>query len=85
MNKNKIRIGIYAVVVAVLAGLLIFNRIDQSQMTDILNQVGLLLGIAGGGLALGNITPSNVMKVALQTHIENKPLDEPAPWLVQGA
>lgn len=79
--QNKIRVGAYAVVVVVLAALLVLNKIDQSQMTDILTQAGLLLGIAGGGLALGNITPSDVKKVAIRPEVEPAPQSEPAPWL----
>lgn len=79
--QNKIRVGVYAVVVVALAALLVLNKIDQSQMTEILTQAGLLLGIAGGGLALGNITPSEVVRVAVKP--ENVPASssEPAPWL----
>lgn len=82
--QNKIRAGVYAVVVVALAALLVLNKIDHSQMTEILTQVGLLLGIAGGGLALGNITPSDVVKVAVKP--ENVPASssEPAPWLEPG-
>ena len=79
--QNKIRVGVYAVVVVTLAALLVLNKIDQSQMTEILTQAGLLLGIAGGGLALGNITPSNIVKVAVKPEAVPASSSEPAPWL----
>lgn len=79
--QSKIRVGVYAVVVVALAALLVLNKIDHSQMTEILTQAGLLLGIAGGGLALGNITPSDIVKVAVKPEVAPISSSEPAPWL----
>lgn len=82
--QSKIRVGVYAVVVVALAALLVLNKIDHSQMTEILTQAGLLLGIAGGGLALGNITPKNVVRVPVALDAQAPPLnttESPAPWL----
>lgn len=80
MNRY-VRLGIYAVVGAVSFVLMLLGYITPDHVDQAYVLVGQVLGMAGSGLALANLTPKNVMKVPMVLETVPASSSEPAPWL----
>lgn len=78
MNRY-IRLGVYALTGAVSFVLLCLGYINPEHVDQAYVLVGQMLGLAGSGFALSNLTPKNVVKVPVE--VEPVPSPSRAPWL----
>lgn len=86
--NHYVRLGIYAVVGAVSFVLMVLGYISSAHVDQAFVLVGQILGLAGSGLALANLTPKNVMKVPMVLEAQAGPLPSSvtvtrAPWLAE--
>lgn len=63
---------LYAVMVSLMPILITFGYITGETAGMILSTVGTVLGVGGGAMALGNLTPDNVYTIAVQEEEEDE-------------
>ena len=83
MNRY-FRLGAYALVGAVSFVLLFLGYITPDHVDQAYILLGQLLGMAGSGLAMANLTPKNVTKVPVELTPVAGPITatkDRAPWL----
>ena len=81
MNRN-IRLGLYGLVGAVSFVLLFLGYITPDHVDQVYILLGQLLGMAGSGVAMANLTPKNTVRVPV-TPEPTTPISNRAPWLDQ--
>lgn len=70
------RAWLYKVAVAAVPLLIAVGIVTGDMAQLILNVIAAVLGVGAGGMALTNVTPDNVFKIAVEIPEGEEPLDE---------